>query len=53
MNNVVEGMNLAAKHSEMSAKPKDNMNTDANSMQSYSNLKSKSHTMGPFLNLGL
>jgi hypothetical protein len=42
MDNVVEGMNLAAKHSDMSAKPKDNMSTTADSMQSHSNLKSKS-----------
>jgi hypothetical protein len=41
MNNVVEGMNLAAKHADMSAKPKDNMSTAANSMQAYTNLKCK------------
>jgi hypothetical protein len=41
MNNVVEGMNLAAKKSDMSAKPKHNMDKAADSMQNHSNLKSR------------
>ena len=46
MNNVVEGMNLAAKKADMSAKPKDNMDTAANSMQNHSNLKSRTRKCG-------
>jgi hypothetical protein len=41
MNNVVEGMNYAAKKSQMSAKPKDNMDTAAEAMQNHATLKSK------------
>ncbi len=41
MNNVVKGMNLAAKKSDMSAKPKDNMDiaADKNAESSQSKIK--------------
>jgi hypothetical protein len=42
MNNAVEGVNYATKKSDMSAKPKDNMDTADTAMQNHSNLKSYS-----------
>jgi hypothetical protein len=41
MNNLVEGMNYAAKKSDISAKPKDNMDTAAEAMLNYASLKNK------------
>jgi hypothetical protein len=46
MNNVVEGMNYAAKKSDMSAKPKDNMSTAADAMQNYATLNARTRTCG-------
>jgi hypothetical protein len=41
MNNIVEGMNCAAKKSDMAAKPKDNMDTAIDVMQNHVALKAR------------
>jgi hypothetical protein len=39
MNNAMEGANYATKKSDMSAMPKDNIDTAANTMQNHFNMK--------------
>ena len=41
MNNLVEGVHFAAKKSDISAKPKDNMDTAAEAMLNYASLKNR------------